>query len=45
MAYLKAVIAARQGDQAAYKENIEKACKDEKLAARAANDIEFAMFR
>lgn len=45
MAYLKAVIAARKGDQAAYKENIEKACKNEKLAARAANDIEFAMFR
>lgn len=45
MAYLKAIIAARQGDQAAYKENIEKACKDAKLAERAKNDIEFAMFR
>ena len=45
MAYLKAIIAARQGDQAAYNENIEKACKDAKLAERAKNDIEFAMFR
>lgn len=45
MAYLKAIIAARQGDQAAYKENIEKASKDAKLAERAKNDIEFAMFK
>ena len=45
MAYLKAIIAARQGDQAAYNENIAKASQVEALARRAATDIEFAMFR
>lgn len=45
MAYLKAIIAARQGDQAAYNENIAKASKEAALAERAATDIEFAMFK
>ena len=40
--YLRAIVAARQGNSAAAKEFIEKASKDEKLAARAKNDIEFA---
>lgn len=44
-AYLKAVIAARQGDADAVKANLEKAneCKD--LAKRAEKDIEFAQYR
>ena len=41
-AYLKAVIAARQGNADEVKANIEKASKDQKLAERAAKDIEFA---
>ena len=45
MAYLKAIIAARQGDQTAYNENIAKASKEAALAERAATDIEFAMFK
>lgn len=45
MAYLKAIIAARQGDQAAYNENLAKASKIEELAKRAATDIEFSMFK
>ena len=40
--YLKAVIAARQGDADAVKANLEKASKDASLAERAAKDIEFA---
>ena len=44
-AYLKAVIAARQGNADEVKANIEKASKDQKLAARAAKDIEFAQYR
>ncbi len=40
--YLKAVIAARQGNNSQAKELLEVAKKDEKLAKRAANDIEFA---
>ncbi len=40
--YLKAVIAARQGNNSQAKEMLEVAKKDEKLAKRAANDIEFA---
>ena len=44
-AYLRAVAAARQGKADAVKANIEKASKCEKLAARAAKDIEFAQFR
>lgn len=45
MAYLKAIIAARQGDKTGYAENIAKASKVNGLAERAASDIEFAMFR
>ena len=44
-AYLRAVAAARQGDANAVKANLEKASKCEKLAARAAKDIEFAQYR
>ena len=40
--YLKAIIAARQGNNSQAKELLEVAKKDEKLAKRAANDIEFA---
>ncbi len=42
--YLKAVIAAREGDAAAVKENLDKAKEDKKLAKRAENDIEFAQY-
>ena len=41
-AYLKAVIAARQGDAKAVKDNLAKAYEDESLKERAASDIEFA---
>ena len=41
-AYLKAIIAARRGDAAGVKSNLEKAFKDKALKARAQNDIEFA---
>ena len=44
-AYLKAVIAARQGKADAVKANLEKAGKCKELAARAAKDIEFAQFK
>lgn len=44
-AYLKAIIAARQGNADAVKANLEKAGKDKALAARAAKDIEFVQFR
>ena len=40
--YLKAIIAARQGKNSEAKELLEVAKKDEKLAKRAAKDIEFA---
>ena len=40
--YLKAIIAARQGNNTKAKEYLEVAKKDEKLAKRAVNDIEFA---
>ena len=40
--YLKAIIAARQGNNSQAKELLEVAKKDEKLAKRAATDIEFA---
>lgn len=43
--YLRAVIAARKGDAAGVRSNIEKAAKLDKLAARYANDIEFAQYR
>ena len=44
-AYLRAVAAARKGDAAAVKSNLEAASKCEDLAARAAKDIEFAQYR
>ena len=44
-AYLRAVAAARQGDAQAVKANLETAAKCEKLAARAAEDVEFAQYR
>lgn len=40
--YLKAIIAARQGNNSQAKELLEVAKKDEELAKRAVNDIEFA---
>ena len=45
VAYLKAVIAARQGKADAVKANLEAASKCEKLAKRAEKDIEFAQSR
>ena len=45
VSYLKAVIAARQGNANAVKENLKAAGKDSKLAERAAKDIEFAQYR
>ena len=44
-AYLRAVAAARQGDAAGVKANLEAAKKCEKLAARAEKDVEFAQYR
>ena len=44
-AYLCAVVAARQGNAEAVKTNLEAASKCEKLAERAAKDIEFAQYR
>ena len=43
--YLRAVAAARQGNANGVKTNLEKASKNEKLAARAAKDVEFAQYR
>ena len=43
--YLKAIIAARQGNVDAAKAALEIASKDEALAARAENDIELAKIR
>jgi hypothetical protein len=43
--YLRAVAAARRGDAATVKAELEKASKNEKLAQRAAKDVEFAQFR
>lgn len=40
--YLKAIIAARQGNVEAAEAALANACKDENLAKRAENDIEFA---
>ena len=45
VAYLKAVIAARQGKADAVKANLEAASKCEMLAKRAEKDIEFAQYR
>ena len=44
-AYLRAIAAARKGDATAVKMNLETVKKCEKLAARAAKDIEFAQYR
>ena len=44
-AYLKAIIAARKGDAEAVKANLAKVENNEKLAARAAKDIEFSQYR
>ena len=44
-AYLRAVAAARQGNAEAVKTNLETAKKCEKLAERAAKDVEFAQYR
>ena len=44
VAYLRAIAAARQGDAAGVKKNLETASKCKKLAERAAKDIEFAQF-
>ncbi len=44
-AYLRAVAAARQGNAAKVNSNLTDASKCEKLAARAAKDIEFAQYR
>ena len=44
-AYLRAVAAARQGDAAGVKKNLEAAKKCDKLAARAEKDVEFAQYR
>ncbi len=43
--YLKAVIAARQGNADNVKKYIEAASKDSKLAERATKDIEFAQYK
>ena len=43
--YIRAIAAARQGNAEGVKANLEKACKNEKLAQRAAMDVEFAMYR
>ena len=44
-AYLRAVAAARQGNAAGVASNLEAAKACEKLAARAAKDVEFAQYR
>ena len=44
-AYLRAVAAARNGDSAVVKAELEKASKDENLAQKAAKDVEFAQYR
>lgn len=41
-AYLKAIVAAREGDNSTAKNFIEKASKCDKLAKRAETDVEFA---
>ena len=43
--YKKAIIAARKGDVAGYNAAMEIVKKNEKLAERAANDVEFLKFR
>ena len=43
--YLRAIIAARKGDAAGVRQALAEAGKDPNLAARAAKDVEFAMYR
>ena len=43
--YIRAIAAARQGNAEGVKTNLEKACKNAKLAERAAKDVEFAQYR
>ena len=43
--YVRAIAAARQGNAEGVLANLEKACKNEKLAERAAKDVEFAQYR
>ena len=43
--YVRAVAAARQGNAEGVKTNLEKVSKNEKLAQRAAKDVEFAQYR
>ena len=43
--YLKAIIAARQGDEAGVRENLAKASQDKFFAERAPKDIEFMYFK
>lgn len=45
VAYLRAVAAARQGNASAVKKNLEAAAKCDKLAAKAAKDVEFVQYR
>ena len=45
VAYLRAVAAARNGDAEAVKTNLEAAGKCEKLAEKAAKDVEFAQYK
>ncbi|MBR2127652.1 MAG: hypothetical protein IJ940_02135 [Bacteroidales bacterium] len=44
-AYLRAVAAARQGNAAGVKKNLDEANESNRLAARAAKDVEFAQYR
>ena len=43
--YLRAIIAARKGDSAGVAKYLEAARKDADLAARAAKDVEFALYK
>lgn len=43
--YLRAIIAARQGDDAGVQKNLKSAQENDALAKRAENDVEFAMYK
>lgn len=43
--YLRAIIAARKGDEAGVRKYLSEAGKSSALAARAARDVEFAMYK
>ena len=43
--YLRAIIAARRGDEKGVKQHLAKACEDPELAKKAAKDIEFVKYR